>query len=241
MPHASLTDVLVRAMSGPKGGLREPDVAPPRPPEPPIEIDYPRIATQPEYAAAVDKLNHFANQKAEAEAKLASLYKQIEMAAKNVEPRDEDAIGKAEALLAGEAHGINLQAEIQATNKLIEALRAALDAQHVVLRRINGQLSRAAGQRYEEEHKKRVKRLMAAIDELYAANQAEQALRFDLVRLGYDGSSLPAMNFRNAEDPKDRNGNYTFYWYREAAQYSRSAEEAATEVRKARLKSVLGE
>jgi len=99
MPHASLTDVILRAMSGPKGGLREPDAAPPRPPEPLIEIDYPRIATQPEYAAAADKLNHFANQKAEAEAKLASLYEQLEQASKSVDRKDEDAIGRLLELL----------------------------------------------------------------------------------------------------------------------------------------------
>jgi len=241
MPYASTTDVLVRSMTGPKGGLREVDAPPPVPPKPAIEIDYPHIATRPEYKAELDKLNHFAKQKDEAEAKVADLFKQLELASKTVERTDEDAISKAEALLAGEVHGVNLHAEIQAANKLIEALRAAMYAQHAVLRRVNQQLSTAAGRRYQEEHKKRVKRLMAALDELYAADMAERALRDDLARLGYNGEALPAMTFRGAEDPHDRNGNLSYYWYREAENYSQSATEIAAGLRKSRLAAALAE
>jgi hypothetical protein len=238
MPNASLTAVMNRAMFGPPKGLKPVDAPPPMPPAPPIELDYPRIAEQPEYKVEADKLNRFAKQKAEAEAKLVTLQDQLEQASKPAARTEEDAISKAESLLAGEAHGVNLQAEIQATNKLIQALGAAVLAQHGVVHRVSEQLSRAAGRRYEEEHKKRVKRLMAAVDELHAANRAEQMLREDLVRLGYSGTALPAMSHRGVEDPNAVCENITYYWYREAMNYSKSDEEMASEVRRARVKAM---
>lgn len=239
MPHISLHEALNRSMLGPNGGLKPADAPPPAPPMPPIELDYPPIAKQPAYQAEADKLNRFVKQQADAERKLADLHKQLEQS-KTVERTDEDAISKVEALLAGEERGTDLHAEIQATNSLIEALRNAQRAQHAVIRGVIVQLAQAAGRRYEDEHKKRVKRVMAAMDELYSANRAEESLRDDLVRLGYTATALPAMNFRGVEDPRDRNGNAAFYWYREAERYSQSAEEIASEVRKARLKSALG-
>jgi chromosome segregation ATPase len=239
MPYASTTDVLVRSMTGPKGGLREVDAPPPRPPAPPIELDYPHIATRPEYKAEEDKLNHFAKQKDEAEAKLADLYKQIEAKAKSVEPTTGDVISRAEALLAGEEPGLNLHAEYQATNKRISVLRAAVEAQHIVLRSVTDQLSRAAGRRYQDEHKQRIKRIIAAVDELNAANRSEQALRNDLHRLGYTGETLPAMHLQTVEDPNAVCENVTYYWYKEAKRYSQSATEIAADLRKSRLAAAL--
>lgn len=239
MPTATLTQVLARSMSGPNHAGQPHDPAPARPPARPIELDYPRITTRPEYKAEVDKLNHFAKQQEEAAAKLADLQRQLEQATKQVVRADEDVISKAEALLAGEEHGVNLPAEIQATAKLIDALRAAVNAQHLVIRRVNQTLSRAAGERYQDEHKKRVRRMMAALDELHAANESELALRHDLMRLGYDGDGLPAMNLRTVEDPHDRNGNVAHYWYREAARYSETPEEKAAWFRKLQLEQAL--
>lgn len=239
MPYASVTDVLLRSALGPNRGHQFADTRPPVPPAPAIELDYPRIATLPEYKAAVDKLTHFSKQKDEAEARLADLYKQIEVKAKSVEPTTEDVISKAEALLAGEEPGLNLHAEYQATNKRISVLRAAFEAQHSVLRSVTDQLSRAAGRRYQDEHKQRIKRIMAAVDELNAANRSEQALRHDLHRLGYTGETLPAMHLQSVEDPNDVCGNVTYYWYREAKRYSQSATEIAADLRKSRLAAAL--
>ncbi|KQV50059.1 hypothetical protein ASC93_11095 [Massilia sp. Root335] len=207
---------------------------------PPIGLDYPPIAKQPAYKAEADKLNRFVKQQADAEKRLADLHAQLEQS-KKIERTEEDAISKAEALLTGEERGVDLHAEIRATNSLIEALRNAQKAQHAVIRGVIAQLAQAAGRRYEDEHKKRVKRVMAAMDELYAANQAEESLRDDLVRLGYTATALPAMNFCGVEDPRDRNGNASFYWYREAERYSQSAEEIAADLRKLRLKAMAGE
>jgi hypothetical protein len=243
MPTATLTEVLTRSMNGPDRAGQPHATAPPRPPIRPIDLDYPKISTVPEYKVEADKLNRFGRQQEEAAAKLVDLQRQLEQLRKQADRTntDENAISKAEALLAGEEAGVNLPAEIQATAKLIEALRNAMHAQHSVLRRVNQSLSQAAGRRYEEEHKKRVRRLMTALDEVYAANEAELALRHDLMRLGYDGSSLPAMNLRTVEDPHDRNGNITYYWYCEADRYSETPEQTATEARKLRLRTALAE
>lgn len=239
MPKTTLTQALLRAYLGPDRVHQAPDPAPSHSPAPPIEIDYPRIDTQPEYRAAVDKLNHFSQQQAEAEAKLAGLHKQLAQACAKPYPTEADAIARADAMLAGEPHDVNLQAEIHAANKLIDALRQAIEAQHGVLRWVTEKFSRAAGRRYEGEHKKRVKRIMAAVDEMNAANRAELALRNDLHRLGYTGETLSAMNLRSVEDPNEVCGNVTYYWYRQAASYSQSAEEIATDVRKRRLAAAL--
>lgn len=240
MPTMSFEEVYTRSALGPNGGLQPQDAPPPRPPARPVELDYPHVSAQPEFAAATEKLNRFVKQFTDAEAKLATLHQQVIEAREKRSRIEEDAISEVELLLAG-AVPLDLQHEIQVTTKIVDALRKAIDQQHVVVRRVNQDMSRAAGRRHAEEHKKRVKRLMAAVEEMYAADQAEQALRYDLVRLGYTCESLPAMNLQNVEDPRDVNGGITPYWYREAKNYSKSATEMAAELRKSRLAASLAE
>lgn len=239
MPTLTFAEVYTRAALGPDRGL-QPHDAPPRIPARPIGLDYPHASVQPEYAAETEKLNRFTKQLTEAEVKLADLHNQVRQAAESRVRDEKDAIAEAESLLAG-AVPIDLQHEIQATTKIVDALRKAIEQQHFVARRVNQALSRAAGRRYAEEHKARVKRLMAAVDELHEANQAEQALRDDLVRLGYMGDTLPSMNLHSVEDPCDPCGGITPYWYREAKRYSQSATEIAADLRKARLAASLAE
>jgi len=239
MPNLTFSEVYTRAALGPNGGL-QPHDPPSRSPAKPIGLDYPHVAAQPEYAAEAEKLNRFAKQHADAEAKLLDLQDQVRQAAAKRGQNEKDAIAEAESLLAGAAP-VDLHLEIEATTKLINALRKAIEQQHFVVRRVNQALSRAAGRRHAEEHKARVKRLMAAVDELHAANQAEQAVRDDLVRLGYIGDTLPSMNLHSVEDPRDPNGGIIPYWYREAKRYSQSATEIAADLRKARLAASLAE
>lgn len=240
MPNLSFSEVYTRAALGPNGGLQPHDPPPARAPQRPIELDYPHVSAQPEYAAEAEKLNRFVMQLGEAEAKLAQLQKQVHDAAEKRSQVEKDAIAEAESLLAGVAP-VDPQHEIQATVKIIDALRKAIEQQHMVARRVNQALSRAAGRRHAEEHKKRVKRLMAAVDELHAANQAEQALSDDLVRLGYIGETLPSMSLHSVEDPRDPSGGITPYWYREAKHYSQSAAEIAADLRKTRLAASLAD
>jgi len=239
MPNLTFSEVYTRTALGPNGGL-QPHDAPLRIPAKPIGLDYPHVSAQPEYAAETEKLNRFAKQHADAEAKLVDLQDQVRQAAAKRGQNEKDTIAEAESLLAGAAP-VDLHLEIEATTKLIDALRKAIEQQHLVVRRVNQALSRAAGRRHAEEHKARVKRLMAAVDELHAANQAEQAVRDDLVRLGYIGDTLPSMNLHSVEDPRDPSGGITPYWYREARRYSQSAAEIAADLRKARLAASLAE
>lgn len=238
-PNATLTEVMLRAMIGPPGGPRPEDPAPARPPEKPITLDYPHISTQPEYAAEADKLNRFAGQLDAARTKLATLYEQIKTKPVATETAEIDRIAKAESLLAGDEAQEDLHAEIRKTNKLIEALTSAIDAQSNVIRRVTWGLAQAAGRRYAEEHKERVRKLMAAVIELHAANQAETDLHHDLLRLGYPGA-LAAMRLNTVEDPMDKNGNIAHYWFKEAERYVMTDAQVAAGVRKSRLAAALG-
>lgn len=233
---ATLTDVMSRAFVGTR---QYPDApAPPLPPMRELTLDYPHISTQPQYAAEVDKLNRFAMEREEASKKLEGLRVQLSLSREANERTEENVISKAEALLAGEVEQ-NLQGEIEATAKLIDVLGGAITAQHAVVRRVTEDLSRAAGRRYSQEHKQLVTRLMAAVVDLHAANQAEINLHVDLARLGYTGSALPAMRLNTVEDPGDTNGNIAHYWYSAAKEYAKTEAEIAAGVRKSRLAEAL--
>lgn len=230
--NASLTEVMTRRFVGTI--LAPVDQPPAEPPFKPIELDYPHIFSQPEYAAEAAKLNHFAAQRDKAIEKLEALRLQFGAALQPEAKTEDGVIAKAESLLAGDLPR-DIQTEMIETNRIIDALREAIEAQHMVLRRVANTLSRAAGRRYAEEHKERVKRLMAAVVALHAANQDEIDLQSDLIRLGYDGSSLPAMRLHTVENPFDTNGNIAHYWYSEATKYVKTDAELAAGVRKARL------
>jgi hypothetical protein len=235
---ASLTEVMTRWFDNADRILPAPDAPPPRPPAKPISLDYPHISTQPEYAVEAEKYNRFTAQHDAAVEKLNALRAQLSLKAEAAERSEENLISKAESLLAGEEEK-SLEDEMRATAKLIEALRDAIKAQHGVVRRVTSSLTQAAGRRYAQEHKERVKRMIAAVAELHAANQAELDLHHDLIRLGYNGGSLPGMVLPTVEDHTDIHGNITHYWFKEATQYVKSPEEIAAGVRKTRLAAAL--
>jgi hypothetical protein len=236
---ATLTEVLSMCFNNVDRALPPADCRQAEPPFTPIELDYPPISAQPEYAAEAAKLNRFAAQREQAIEKLEALQLQFASRFKAEVKTEDGVIAKAESLLAGDLPR-DIQAEMTETSRIIEALREAIEAQHGVLRRVADVLSRAAGRRYSEEHKQRVKRLMDAVVELHAANQAEMGLQGDLIRLGYFGSTVPGMRLSTVEDPFDSNGNMAYYWYREALQYTKTDAELAAGVRKARLAAAIG-
>lgn len=229
----TLTDVLLRSLLGPRQYAD--DEAPPvHPPQRELTLDYPRITAQPEYAVEAEKLNRFNDQLDKAIKDQAALQAEFNTSFKAEENSEEGAITKAETLLAGEKER-DIQAEMRAANKLIEALRKAVEAQQMVVHRVNQALSRQAGQRYADEHKERVKRVMAAVIELVEANKAELWLRDDLLRLGYNGDTLRPMTLRTVEDPSLVCENVTYYWFEEAKKYVQTDAQVAAGVRKARL------
>jgi hypothetical protein len=230
----TITEVMIRSANG--VAKYPDDTAPPRPAAREITLDYPRIAAQPEYLAETEKLNRFYAQMEKAEKDLAAMRAELDFAIEKQRGgrNEEGAISKAEKLLTEEKPR-DLDADMRAKATLIEALRNAIDAQHTVLRHVNQALSRAAGQRYSDEHKERVKRVMAAVIELNEANKAELFLRDDLNRLGYTGEALPTMTLLSVEDPSLVCENMTYYWYEDAKKYVQTDAQIAAGVRKARL------
>lgn len=212
----------------------------PAPATEPATIDYPPISAHPEYVVEQEKLKRFNDQLEATSAKLETLY--IQLNAKgtlSAESSERAAIAKAESLLAGDAPK-DILAEIREANRLAEALRGAIDAQNIVVRDLSRSLARAAGLRFKQEHQKRVKRMMDAVIELYAASKAEQEVRERITQLGYPDGSLPAMVLSNIEDPHCPWGGVTNYWFQEAKKYVMTPEELAAGVRKSRLAAALG-
>lgn len=190
------------------------------------KIDYPNIAEQPEHKAAADKLAQFTSQLADAERGLEQL--QAEHAAKFEARSRADgtaAINEADALLSGRRVDPLLE-QIQRAMRDIETIKKAVRAQQDVLAGVNRELSSKAGAHFSKHHKAFVARLASAIQELHAANVAEWSLRNDLVRLGYMGGTVPAMQYEGASDPNDNTGSTAFYWMRHARGYVEVSEVA---------------
>lgn len=236
----TLTQVALRALLGPNT-FQDDEPAPVHAPLPEITLDYPRIDSQPEYAAELEKLNRFTAQRDQAIKTQEALNAEIERSGDIERAADGDAVAKVERLLAGGAER-DLASERAAATKLIHALGDAIYAQAIVVRKIDHALSRAAGRRFSEEHKERVRRVMAAVVELHAANQAEIQLRTDLGRLGYGGETVPAMVLQSAleQSPFAVSENITYYWFEEAKKYVQTDAQVAAGVRKARLTAAIG-
>lgn len=233
---ATVTDVMLRAALGTRKYADE--AAPVHAPEPEITLDYPRIGSQPEYAAELEKLNRFTAQRDQAIKTHEALNAEIERSGDIERADDGDAVAKVERLLAGGA-ARDLASERAAATKLIHALGEAIYAQAIVVRKIDQALSRAAGRRFSEEHKERVRRVMAAVVELHEANRAECHLRTDLGRLGYNGDTLPPMILNSVQDPYAVSENITWYWYEEAKKYVQTDAQVAAGVRRARLSAAI--
>lgn len=229
----TLTDVLLRAFLGPRQ-YADDEARPVHPPPRKLTLDYPHITAQPEYAAEAEKLNRFNVQLEGAIKNQAVLQNEFNLSFKAEETTDASVIAKAESLLAGGKER-DLQSELRAAANLVETLRKAVEAQRMVVQRVDQALSRVAGQRYADEHKERVRRVMAAVIELVESNKAETWLRDDLHRLGYTGDTLPPMTLRSIEDPSLVCQNLTYYWFEEAKKYVQTDAQIAAGVRKARL------
>ncbi|AXA93572.1 hypothetical protein [Massilia sp. YMA4] len=184
---------------------------------------YPHIRDQPSYREAMGKLSYFRAQLQIEQQKLHAL--QAEYAAsinsdERREPEIEHVIEKAEALIAGTAPLQSLIDQIQTKTRLIKALEDAARAQSGIVTDVERALSREAGQHFLAEHKAVVARLVAAVEELHAANLAEVEFRNGLDRLGYYGA-LRAMQFDQVAelDPDNRMGCRAHFWAREVRPY----------------------
>lgn len=184
---------------------------------------YPRLLDQPSYREAMGKLSHFRSQLQIEQQKLHEL--QVEYARsvnpdENRDPEAEHIILKAEAMISGTAPLQSLVDQIQTKNRLIKALEDASRAQSGIVTDVERALSREAGQHFVAEHKAVVARLVAAVQELHAANKAEADFRTELERMGYYGA-LPAMQFDQVSelDPENRMGCRPYFWMRDVTSY----------------------
>lgn len=233
----TITEMMTKALLGTRKYPDEPALV--HAPEPEIALDYPRIASQPEYAAELEKLNRFAAQRDQAVKTYDALAIEIDEGNEVERAGDGDALAKVERLLAGGPER-NARVEMASAAKLINALNDAIHAQALVLRQVDQKLSRAAGRRFTEEHKERVRRVMAAVVELHEANQAEIQLRTDLGRLGYNSETVPPMILHSVQDPYATGENVAWYWYEEAKKYVQTDAQLAAGARKAKLAAAVG-
>lgn len=186
------------------------------------DLEYPALSTIPEYRVEFDKLTRFQAELRKAEDDLVQM-KADWFRSQQIEAQQPGIvlIERAEMLLEGRVP-LTLQEGTRKAEDLIAGLRRAIGAQEVVVRQIAFQLSRKAAQRFAEEHKARTKRVLAAFEELRAANMAEISLRASIDALGYS-QQLPCMRFEYPAEgplePKPNPGGYVYAWHTDITDY----------------------
>lgn len=191
-------------------------------------LDYPQIGEVSEYRAEIDKLARFHAELGKCEARNIELHAAwaADQESKS-QQTDAERIAVAERLLEGKPV-LDLVDQIKQNAALSDSLRRAISSQDLVVRDLRRALSRKAADRFDAEHKQRVKRVINALLELHAANEAEESLRVSIEQLGYD-ARLPYMAFVLPDlieiNPHDPNGGFASAWYREANEYTMTDEE----------------
>ncbi|MGF6757276.1 hypothetical protein [Paraburkholderia sp. GAS42] len=190
-------------------------------------LDYPHINALPEYRAETDKLGRFHAELAKCETRNVELHAawMAEQESKS-QQTDAERIAAAERLLDGKPV-LDLPDQIKQNMTLADSLRRAISSQSLVVRDLAYDLSRKAAERFEAEHKNRVKRVADALIELHTATQSEIGLHDFIDSLGYS-QKLPAMRFAPPGcglDPQDQTGGYAPAWYRDAIEYVMTDEE----------------
>lgn len=185
------------------------------------KLNYPPIAEQPEYQSAYKKLTNFEAEYNEAQQALASLNKKYTDRIAAVSTVENDAIGAADALLAGHMEDPFPQ-QIANAARVVDVLVKAISAQRLVLREVNNALCREAGKQFTPQHKATVMKIAAAIQALHDANTEEWQMRDEFVHLGYMGTVLPTMQYAGAVDPNDNTGSSAYYWMQQSAPYVRA-------------------
>ncbi|WP_321808068.1 hypothetical protein [Burkholderia sp. BCC1993] len=196
-------------------------------------LDYPRLDSLPEYRTEIDKLARFHAELRKCEARNIELHAAwaADQESKS-QQTDAERIAVAERLLEGKPV-LDLVDQIKQNAALSDSLRRAIASQDLVVRDLKRALSRKAAERFDAEHKQRVKRVINALLELHAANEAEESLRGSIEQLGYD-ARLPCMGFVLPDlieiNPHDPNGGFTPAWYRDAAEYAMTNDEREASV-----------
>ena len=179
------------------------------------------ITAHADYSEALAKLNAY--RAALADAQQLAYELDAERVAHSPKAHEPNAIEIADRLLSGVALQDNLGKRITETARKIETLRRAIEQQQREVIRIRGEHSRRVCRDAVGEHVARVARVARAVEEMHAANRAEQELRATIEAEGYSSTLLPAMAFlprgEDYFDTHDVDGGYAQSWARDAADY----------------------
>ena len=179
------------------------------------------ITAHADYSEALAKLNAY--RAALADAQQLAYELDAERVAHSPKAHEPNAIEIAARLLSGVALQDNLGKRITETARKIETLRRAIEQQQREVIRIRGEHSRRVCRDALGEHVARTERIVRAVEELCAANKAEQELRATIEAEGYSSTGLPGMAFLPGGvdyfDTGDVDWGYAPSWARDAADY----------------------
>jgi hypothetical protein len=171
----------------------------------PVNMDYPRLESQPEYRAAADKLAQVVAERRRLQREL----KAVEAARHgrfSASLAGSDAIKQGEAMLAGGESGAG-PIQIEKIRHALQLIENAINTQKEVVRIIELDLSRKAAKRCIGQHKAIVTRQIDAVLELYRANEAERCYLAEFDKLGYLPTVLPTRGvYWDDLDPYDEFG-----------------------------------
>jgi hypothetical protein len=187
-----------------------------------ITSHFPPLASNPEYRSAMEKLSQFLEQRTQAEREAQELERLRLTPSKQTQDTDADHVARAEALLSGNA-APDLTQRMTNNRQILGALSKAIQSQQSIVNNVTTEASQKAAEHFKAEHAKRVKRVVAAVEELAQANSEEAELRHAIEALGYR-NRLPCLSFRPANEDFNLltlNGGYIPGWYGEAQRYER--------------------
>lgn len=181
------------------------------------------LAQQPAYKAAIGKVVDIGRALAETTA----LLDRTRSAVYELESRASEAlsaIDRAMALASGAPLATNpvpptLSTEVRRLEEEERALREGLRAASLAAEGVARQLAREVGQQARERHVAAVRAVREALTQLGNANKAEEAVRIDLEKLGYDGHGLPHGGIIGLGAIDDWTGSPAYYYMRETASY----------------------
>jgi hypothetical protein len=186
-----------------------------------MHLNYPALDENNEYQQEIARLNRFNAELADTQAELEAV--RVELLKPVVPKSSETMIAEAEMLLTDSGLETTIERR-QVLLKKASYLQKGIVAQRSKCERIKETLSSELAAHFKQEHKNRARRVIAALEELHAANEYEFAFHTAVTKLGYD-QKTPAWRFEppgQPVDPFDKYGGFAPSWYRDAQGYART-------------------
>ena len=181
------------------------------------------LAQHADYAAAAEKLAGYRAQLVAAKAEAESIGLQVRLIQQRTPETPEQILAAADGAMAGTMPA-DLPERQRRNEALIAALRKAIGVQETELARIRNVHSIAAGKATRARHIATVGPLLAAMNALADAIEAERAVRDELDALGYSAAQLPSMGFVVPAwdyqfNPRDTDSTFWRHWWDERERY----------------------